>query len=144
MSKTAPGPGSLGFLLNHASRAVMQEHSAALRLLGLDEDMWIMIQNIRVSGDLGAEPVESADRVRVSRGALVGAAERLVRDGWAKPAPGRPVGAGYLVLTKKALDALPGVDSNATFLLERATSGFTHDEVEALAGYLRRIIDNMA
>ena len=144
MSRTGPGTRSIGFLLNHASRAVMQEHRAALRLLGLDEDMWIMIQNIRSGGELGAEPVESADRVHVSRGSLVGAAERLVRAGWAQPAPERPTEAGYLVLTKKALDALPGLDSNATWLIERATSGFTHEEVEALGGYLARIIENMA
>lgn len=142
--RTTPGPGSIGMLLNHAARAVMQRHGDALRTLGLDEHMWIMIQNIRFSGELGAEPNDAADRVRISRGVLIDAAERLVRDGWAQPAPGRPVSAGYLVLTKKASDILPGLDTQVTWVIEHATNGFTHDEVEALAGYLTRIIDNMA
>jgi len=134
----------IGFLLNHASRSVVSQMRDKLRAVGLDHDMWTMIQNMRMGGEAGADPMESAARLRMPPGAMIDATERLVRDGWAKAIPGRAADARKYVLTPKATKALHGLDSEARLLIEHATNGFTHDEIEVLAGYLTRIIDNMA
>jgi DNA-binding MarR family transcriptional regulator len=141
--RTRPGEGSVGSLLFAASNAVRARLSDALRGLGLDHDMWVMMQNIKVAGEAGADPVEVASEMRMSKGALIDAAERLVRDGWARPMSRRATGAVRLMLTKKGEEALPGLDSTGAFILEHATNGLTRDEIEALARYLKTIIENM-
>jgi len=144
MTRVEPSMQGLGFLLNFASRSVVGRMRDKLRTVGLDPDMWTMLQSIRVAEDGGADPTHSAEMLRMPVGAMIDAAERLVRDGWAKPAPRRPAGSQAIVLTPKAEKALHGLDSEARLLLEHATNGFTRQETEELAGYLQRIIDNMA
>lgn len=140
MKRTRPGEGSIGSLLFGASNALRFRLGDSLREHGLDHDMWVMLQHVKVGGEAGAEPVEVAAEVRMAKGVLIDAAERLVRDGWAKPIS---PGSSRLVLTKKAVVALPALESGAAFLLQHATNGFAQDEIEALAGYLGRIIGNM-
>jgi len=142
MTVLQPGMDGLGFLLNYASRSVVGAMRDKLRTVGLDHDMWTMIQGIRVAGEEGANPEQTAEMLRMPRGAMIDAAERLVRDGWAKPVS-KSAGS-RLVLTPKATKAMHALSSEATLLLEHATSGFTHAELEQLGGYLKRIIDNMA
>lgn len=143
MTVLQPGMDGLGFLLNYASRSVVGAMRDKLRTVGLDHDMWTMIQGIRVAGEEGANPEQTAEMLRMPRGAMIDAAERLVRDGWAMPVSKRSPEL-RLVLTPKATRALHGLNSEAHLLLEHATNGFTHEEIEALGGYLRRIVDNMA
>lgn len=143
MTILQPGMDGMGFLLNYASRSVVGQMRDRLRTVGLDHDMWTMMQGIRIAGEQGANPEETAAMLRMPRGAMIDAAERLVRDGWAKPVSKRSSEL-RLVLTPKATKAMHGLNSEARLLLEHATNGFTHAEVEQLAGYLKRIIDNMA
>lgn len=142
--RTAPTEQGIGYLLNHASRAVQQQMRDKLRQLGLDDEMWTMMQNVSVAGDGGTSALESAEKLRLPTGALIDAADRLARDGWITAAPGAGGKSGRFVLTEKTRKALPGIRSEAHMLLEHATMGFSHDELDALAGYLKRIIDNMA
>ena len=86
--RTRPGMRGIGFLLNHASRSLLIQMDQALRGLGLDHEMWSMLQNVRASGEHGADPEEAAARLRMPKGELIDAADRLVRDGLARP-PGR-------------------------------------------------------
>lgn len=144
MQRTRPGEGSIGSLLYGASNAVRLQFTDSLREHGLDHDMYIMLQLIRVGGEAGADPVEGATRMLMAKGALIDAAERLVRDGWAKPISRAQAASSRIVLTKMAVDRLPAVESIGAFILGHATNGFTNDELETLAGYLQRIIDNMA
>lgn len=142
--RTAPTERGLGYLLNHASRAVQSRMRDKLRQLGLDDEMWMMIQNISVAGEEGTSAAESATKLRMPQGALIDATERLARDGWIKPTPKTGSKTGRFVLTEKTRAALPGIRGEAHMLLEHATMGFGHDELEQFAGYLKRIIDNMA
>jgi hypothetical protein len=144
MQRTRPGEGSIGSLLYGASNAVRLQFTDSLREHGLDHDMWIMLQTIKMGGEAGADPVEAAQRMLMPKGALIDAAERLVRDGWAKPISRISAPSSRLVLTKKAAKALPALESTGAFLLQHATNGFTQEDIEAFAGYLKRVIDNMA
>ncbi|MHB8706637.1 MAG: MarR family winged helix-turn-helix transcriptional regulator [Coriobacteriia bacterium] len=142
--RTAPSEQGLGYLLSHASRAVQSQMRDKLRQIGLDDEMWTMLQNIFVAGEPGTSAAESAEKLRMPKGALIDATERLARDGWITPAPKTGAKTGRYVFTSKTRAALPGVRSEAHMLLEHATMGFSHDELEAFAGYLKRVIDNMA
>ena len=143
MSRTMPNQEGIGFLLNRASRGMTSRMSDQLRPLGLDHDMWMMIQGIRRSVTPGASPAEVAERLYAPKGAMLDAAERLVRDGWAQPTPGEPASSGRLSLTNAGTKALVAIDSEAHFLMEGVTSGFTNEELESLADFLKRIIRNM-
>lgn len=142
--RTAPNEQGLGYLLNHAQRAVQSQMRDKLRQLGLDDEMWTMIQNISVAGEEGTSAAESADKLRMPKGALIDATERLARDGWIKPTPKTGFKSGRFVLADKTKASLPGIRSEAHMLLEHATMGFDHEELEQFAAYLKRVIDNMA
>jgi DNA-binding MarR family transcriptional regulator len=139
-----PTQEGIGYLLTRASRGITARMSDQLRPLGLDHDMWMMIQGIRRSAESGASPDEVAERLRASKGAMMAAAERLARDGWLQPAPGQDAKAGRLVIAAKGNRALSAVDDAAHWLVEGATSGFTHEELDQLAEFLKRIIGNLA
>ena len=142
--RTAPNEQGLGFLLNHAQRAVQSQMRDKLRQLGLDDEMWTMMQNVAAAGEAGTSAEESAVRLRMPPGALIDAADRLVRDGWLAPVSRSAGSTGRLILSEKTRKTLPGIRNEAHMLLEHATMGFSHTELDALAGYLKRIIDNMA
>lgn len=144
VSRTLPDQEGIGFLLNFSSRAVIGAMGDQLRPLGLDHDMWMMIQAIRRSPEQAASPADAAERLNNPLGSMIDAAGRLVRDGWAQAAPGQPARSGKLALTDKAAKALPGVDGEAQWIMEQATSGFTNDELETFADHLKRVIKNMA
>ena len=144
MSRTLPTEEGIGYLLNRASRGLVARLRDQLRTLGLDHDMWMMIQRIRRSGGQGTSAVEAAEYLRAPVGAMTDAANRLVRDGLLRPAPGEPQEGGRLVLTEKAAKVAAGFDNEVHWMMEGATSGFTHEELDALADYLKRIIDNLA
>jgi hypothetical protein len=143
MTELQPGMDGLGFLLNYASRSVVGQMRDKLRTVGLDHDMWTMMQGIRVAGEAGANPEKTAVTLRMPKGAMIDAAERLVRDGWAKPVSKRSAET-RLVLTPKATKVMHALNSEARLLLGHATNGFTQAEIDELGGYLKRIIDNMA
>ncbi len=142
--RTMPTQEGIGYLLNRASRDVVDRMRDQLRPLGLDHDMWMMIQAVRRSENGCASPVEASERLHTQLGSMIDAAERLVRDGWAQVAPGQPADSGRIALTDKASKALQAIDGEARWLLEHATSGFTHEELDHLADYLKRIIQNMS
>lgn len=144
MSRTMPTQDGVGYLLNRASRGLVDRMSDQLRPLGLDHDMWMMIQIIRRAKRQCASPVEAAESLVAAHGSMIDAAARLVRDGWAEPVRGEPADAGRILLTDKAKKMLTGIDGEARWLLEHATSGLTNEDLDQLADYLKRIIKNLA
>lgn len=139
MSRTEPTQEGIGYLLNRASRGMTMRMSAELRSLGLDHDMWMMIQGIRRSSGPGASAEEVAERLHASQSAMRDAGERLLRDGWVQA-----VASDRYVITARGNKALAAIDDAAHWLMEGATSGLTHEELDTLADYLKRIIDNLA
>lgn len=139
MSRTQPTQEGIGYLLNRASRGMTSRMTDQLRPLGLDHDMWMMIQGIRRSSGPGASAEEVATRLQAAKGAMLDAVERLERDGWVQA-----VASDRFVITTKGNKALAAIDDAAHWLVEGATSGLTHEELDALADYLKRIIDNLA
>ncbi len=123
---TLPSEDGIGYLLNQASRSVMARLGDQLRQLGLDEHGWTILRNAFHYQGAGCTPFTLAARLHIPAEHNVGAAARLVRDGWITTGDGAPVSEkSTLCVTQKAREAMPGLEDTASWVVEHATNGFT-------------------
>jgi DNA-binding MarR family transcriptional regulator len=134
----------VGFLLNQAGRAIAAEIHADLRLQGLDYPEFVVLRHVlRDSPTMpdGVSVTYLSNKLCLTPEDVEGRAQRLARGGWLKTRGDNQ----HLVLfpSRKTHAALPVLEDTIHWVHERSLNGFTQDEIEALTGYLKRLLRNL-
>lgn len=133
----------VGYLLNQAARASRQVLAEELKHHGLNDTDFIVLQNVSAAheADSTVRLVEIAERNYCEVESLRISAEHLVRDGWllSDGESGNPV----LRPTDKTSRTMPAFRDSARWMLERGLNGFSGEEVDQLAGLLKRLLRNL-
>jgi DNA-binding MarR family transcriptional regulator len=144
---------NLGYLINKAARMTKCDLNRSLAKLGITSAQWGLIRDIykteRMCGSDEEKlhkltPAAIAERLHADRPTVSCMLEKMVNQGWANrisnPNDRR---SQIILLTDKAKELIPRMESLSEDTLEKATKGFDINEVEQLKQHLIRMIENL-
>ena len=142
LASQAPGTGlSVGQLMSSARASLLTSLDAELERFGLNSTQFIVLKHL---GEGAART--AADLCRLNRydtGAMTRILDRLEEKGLVRRERGREDRrVVFLRLAPAGKALLPRLMAVGTRVLEVHLAGFGVNEVEALKGYLQRMIDN--
>lgn len=134
----------LGYLIGQTSRWLRALLAEELRFHGLDDTDYVVLHFVERAGDRGVGTKALSGRAEIEFDEVKAVARKLIRGGWLTdlPDPGERE-SRIVTLTPKALSVMPVLADAARWAIERGVNGFTTQEIEALAEYLRRMQTNL-
>lgn len=133
----------IGLLLHDAARLLRRHFHARTADMGLSLAQWRLL--VVVFRDERPTQARIAERLEIEPISVSRLVDRMVEAGWVQrvedPADRR---IRLIEPTERALAAWPGVRARLGETIEAAFSGFSAAERAATAGYLERMITNLA
>jgi DNA-binding MarR family transcriptional regulator len=138
------GEHNIGYLVNQNARLLGSRLNQRLRELELTQREYALILSINAIKDRPVTATEVAEDLHTDRAGVARAVECAEAQGWVLTEPHPELRrARILALTPKAKAALPALLDIGHWTLECSLNGFTGEELDALRGYLQRMLRNL-
>lgn len=137
---------NLGYLLSKAARLTKWELNNRLTDIGLTSTQWGLLHLLYQykDTDFVATPAAIAEKLHSDRPTISGIIDRLNKNGWILRQTNPDDRRSQLIsLTEKTLGLVSEMERLSDETMNSAVSDFSKKELEELARYLSRIINNL-
>ena len=138
------GQEGVAFLVQQASRAFDAQISAMISQYGLDSDAYKILRHtmrgIQASPD-GILLAELGRELNIPIHELADTSRRLERDGWLKTHGAETL--MRIMPTRRAVSTAPVLADVSHWMHEGALNGFSHEEIDQLTAFLKRVAHNL-